>query len=829
VSPHGPDLEALLTRIPLFTGLDRVARARLAAHLDPRELAPGETLCRQGEPGNGLYVVTAGRLTVLVAADGAPERPVASVGPGDLVGEMALLSGEPRSATVRAATAARVLRLDRERFLELVRQHPETVFAIARTLGRRLEASTRAWLREDAPRLAALEADLAGLAPEHRRALLDASLLDDSSEPALAALDGALAPAIGRHLRRLGADRPGLARDALRERWEREEDAGVRAARAEEVASRLAGASLWDPALGVLADRATPAALASVLGAALRAVPPLAPERVERWAARLDDAEAREDPDVALARAALHERQGDPGRGLQVLREALGTALSAGQTAGAARLSEAIGRRALAQGERPAPGPTAPVRVSGEAPPRRSGVWPGRVALTLAATLVLAAALPGPGPPTRFVALLLAAVATMMSRRVPDFAVALGLVAAWILLGLARPAEALAGFASREWLFVVAVYGLASAIGRSGLLYRLGLLLVRGVPQGLAPQAAMLLGTGVVLTPLIPSATGRASLVLPLAGALAEALRLAPGDPRAAVLGLAAWTGAAPLMFAALSGSSTCLLAWGLLPEAARARLGWGQWLAAAGPLALFLAVGALGLLFLQFRPGVAPAPPAERLGLQVALLGPPSRRERATLVILALTVTGWILAPTLHLDLAVVALLGLLAAVAVGAFDASALGTMDWNTLLFFGVVVALGRLAASLGVDAAAGRILRDLLGEARPGPLGMVLAAGVASLLLRLVLEQDLTVLLASLTLIPVATAAGVAPWAVTIGLLATSVAWFLPFQTTSYLAARSTGGGRLFSHAAARRFALAYAALTLLGLALGVPYWRFLGLL
>jgi hypothetical protein len=108
-------------------------------------------------------------------------------------------------------------------------------------------------------------------------------------------------------------------------------------------------------------------------------------------------------------------------------------------------------------------------------------------------------------------------------------------------------------------------------------------------------------------------------------------------------------------------------------------------------------------------------------------------------------------------------------------------------------------------------------------------MVLAAALVSLVLRLLLEQDLTILLASLTLIPVAQAAGVEPWAVTIALLATSVAWLFPFQTSSYMVARAASEDRLFSHEQARRFALAYMAITLLGLALAVPYWRLLGIL
>jgi hypothetical protein len=197
--------------------------------------------------------------------------------------------------------------------------------------------------------------------------------------------------------------------------------------------------------------------------------------------------------------------------------------------------------------------------------------------------------------------------------------------------------------------------------------------------------------------------------------------------------------------------------------------------------------------------------------------------------LILILTVAGWIAAPWLQVDLATVALLGLLAAAAVGIFDSAALQALDWGMLLFFGVVLSLGRLATALGIDAAAGTLIGELLGPARPGPLAMVLAAALVSLVLRLLLEQDLTILLASLTLIPVAQAAGVEPWAVTIALLATSVAGLFPFQTSSYMVARAASEDRLFSHEQARRFALAYMAITLLGLALAVPYWRLLGIL
>jgi CRP-like cAMP-binding protein/di/tricarboxylate transporter len=823
------NLEDFLTRIPLFAEIDRVALAQLAAHLDPLVLEEGDTVCRQGEPGDCLYVLTAGRLGVHVHdPDGGASRRIDGLNPGDFFGEMALLTGEPRSATVRAEARSRVLRLERERFEALVREQPSSFLAIARGLSRRLASANRIRLVEEQALAAGVEAALERLPAERRQAVLDASLLEDPAE--LGVLFGDRADAIATDLAALGVGRGGtVVRDVLRERLRRDEGpTGVRR-RAEALAARLTAAGAWEASLGVLAAHADAQALAATLARALRALPPLTPDRARRWIERLDDDAVLGDPDLALARAAFHDSRGDPARALEVLRRALGGALRAVDRDDGPRLAAEISRLSIAAGERPVAGTGLRPRVTGEAPiPHRAG-WPSRACLVAGAALTLLAAWPGASAQQTFAALLLAAIAAMLSRRLPDFVVGLGLVAAWVLLGVARPPESLAGFASKEWLFVLAVYGLAAATARSGLLYRVGLLLVRRVPHGTLQQAVTLLLSGLALTPLIPSATGRASLVLPLARALAEALRIPDRSGAAAMLGLAAWTGAGPLMFVSLSGSGTCLLAWGLLPEASRARVGWVQWLVAALPLGAFLGLGALGLLLVLLRPAPVAAPPRERIGLQVALLGPPSTREVAVALILALTVTGWIAAPWLHLDLASVALLGLLAAAAVGSFDAVALQALDWSMLLFFGVVLGIGRLAASLGLDAQAGTLIQRLLGDRRPGPLGMVLAVAVVSFAVRLVLEQDLTVLLVSLALIPVATAAGIEPWTVTIALLATSVVWFLPFQTSSYMVARSASEDRLFSHEQARRFALAYAALTLLGLALAVPYWRLLGIL
>src|SRR5437868_11206489 len=133
-------------------------------------------------------------------------------------------------------------------------------------------------------------------------------------------------------------------------------------------------------------------------------------------------------------------------------------------------------------------------------------------------------------------------------------------------------------------------------------------------------------------------------------------------------------------------------------------------------------------------------------------------------IVVLCLTVGGWIVAPFLKLDLATVALLGLLLAVGGGLFDVRAFQGLDWDFLVFIGVVLSIGKLAVSLRLDRAAATAIGGLFRTWTPGATVFVLAIAVISVIVRLMIEQDLTVVLGGLTLIPVAPAVGVHPWLV-----------------------------------------------------------------
>jgi CRP-like cAMP-binding protein/anti-anti-sigma regulatory factor len=141
-----------LQAVGLMEGLDPAQRARLAACMPHRRLADGECLFRQGDPGDRLYVVTAGSINVVSAAAPAsgtlPQRYV-SLSPGMMLGETAMLDGGGRSADALADGVTEVHALDAATLQRLRSEDPLLVAQVHRNialhLAQRLRAAASAW------------------------------------------------------------------------------------------------------------------------------------------------------------------------------------------------------------------------------------------------------------------------------------------------------------------------------------------------------------------------------------------------------------------------------------------------------------------------------------------------------------------------------------------------------------------------------------------------------------------------------------------------------------------------------------------------------------
>jgi len=184
------DAVTVLRGVPLFAELPESDLMRIAARARLEDVTAGTEVIREGTPSDALYVVDRGELAVTKRG-----HALNTCGPGDLLGELGVLEGRPRTATVTARTDARLVVVEVAAIHDLLRASPTAALAILRTMATRL-GNTEAVLREH-DTLAGLGKIAAGLAHElnnpasavKRGAVELAALLADVESTSLAMLD----------------------------------------------------------------------------------------------------------------------------------------------------------------------------------------------------------------------------------------------------------------------------------------------------------------------------------------------------------------------------------------------------------------------------------------------------------------------------------------------------------------------------------------------------------------------------------------------------------------------------------------------------------------
>jgi small-conductance mechanosensitive channel/CRP-like cAMP-binding protein len=133
------DLMATLRQVPLLAPLDDAALGRLAARVRRLTFGQGEVVVREGDQGDSFYVIERGAAEVTLR--GRAERTLDDLGAGSFFGEMSLLAGEPRTATVSAATDLDVLVVDREAFRDIISADPALLGPLSEIAARRQAAT----------------------------------------------------------------------------------------------------------------------------------------------------------------------------------------------------------------------------------------------------------------------------------------------------------------------------------------------------------------------------------------------------------------------------------------------------------------------------------------------------------------------------------------------------------------------------------------------------------------------------------------------------------------------------------------------------------------
>ncbi|HEY7165140.1 MAG TPA: SLC13 family permease [Candidatus Binatia bacterium] len=879
------DLADTLRTIPLFSALSREDIAKVLGRLEEKTFPAGTTIFSQGDQGDSFYFIQSGAVQVVLETAAGRKENIAVFGPQDCFGEMALLSGEPRSATIIAIKETTVWRLSREAWGELIEKHPTWLLHFCATLSKRLARLDHQYSqgREAFNKLA--QEFYSSISPDAQRFFRAASLLnilDPQTADGLLQTSGATGFLADLEkspfpLMRAVPERKyelrDFFRDFLREKLlETEGDEGTRdlhrriAAQYEklgnvqEAISHWLDAREWDRASALLfkhhedwvdgtalfvknaVDRIPPDHFFANLHLVHIKADALARLGDIRGALRIYK-EVLAQKSIANSNAEAIARyqkmadtlveKGDTDQALHCLRSAL---MLAGQEVIDGSASTESGRPEQASPPETADAPRGRLNLwavfLGLYKKSSFSRWTGGV-LGFAVCAYLWFWQPNIGlepQATKLFGLLCLTLIYWVFWVFPDYGVALLFALSLILANLAKPETVLGGFASTTWFMTLGVLGLGAAITGSGLFYRLSLQLVRFFPLNYYWQIVALGIMGIVVMALIPQQSARTAIISQMLLNLTESLGYKSPSKASTGLFVASFLGLGQLGFLFLTGSTTSLIAWGLLPPDVRDQFTWGYWFLAALPPTLIVTVIIIAGAILLYRPETQARVSYKMVQNQLDVLGPLSRNEWITLAVLIFTIVGWLTVSYHKIDGAWISLISLCVLVNTGVLGWGMIKKgIDWELLIYMGATLSIPALLSQAKIDNWMVGLIAPLVRPFLDSPAMMFIVVILISYALKLFFTSFLTVVALTVALLPLAAEMNMSPWVVAMIVLIGSEVWFFRFQVDWHTLAFSTSEGKGFSYPMMAGINWVYAGAYIVALLAAIPYWRYLGLI
>lgn len=432
---------------------------------------------------------------------------------------------------------------------------------------------------------------------------------------------------------------------------------------------------------------------------------------------------------------------------------------------------------------------------------------------------------------TVFIAVAAATIVMWVFGVVAEFVPAIFAMLSLVILGVVPKSVVLAGFTSSSFFMAIGIFGLGAVLLASGLTYRIVLHLFKILPKRQAAFGLGLLGIGMALTPIIPSANGRANLVAPIFVDMFNTLRYQSSGKAASALAITAFFGLSLFSPVFLTSKSANFVVYGMLPEQIREQFSWMYWLIASLAAIATLLVLFAALVKLMFRNQEIPVLSRDKVEAQLEILGPLGPHEWAALLGIAFLAIG-ILTGSLHkISPAWVALIILYVFLTVGIFTKSQFRlNIDWSFLFLLAGMIGIIKTMSYIGIDQWFSTKLFWLIPYMKDNfPLFVLLLSG-AIVLVRFIIPNNPTIMIFAAIFIPVAQGSGVNPWVVVFIILMMSDSWFMRYQCTYYvLFAEAANSDRQYDEKALLKFNMLSNLIRLMAIYASIPFWSWLHIL
>jgi DASS family divalent anion:Na+ symporter len=412
----------------------------------------------------------------------------------------------------------------------------------------------------------------------------------------------------------------------------------------------------------------------------------------------------------------------------------------------------------------------------------------------------------------------------------PDYVTAILMCSAWVVFKVVPFTTAFAAFSGTTFWLLVGALGMGVGVAQSGLLARTALLVMSKFPATYKGMTTAIFAVGVILNPLIPSATAKVSIVAPFSKAIGEQLGFKNQSEGMGGLFAAMFMSLGVLYPMFLSASFFNYTLVGLLPADIGSTITWMSWFSSSWVWGLVVTIGAYFAIQFLYKPKEQVEMGHGYIKGQQEAMGPMKKQEKIVLIILAVSLILWMTERAHGISATLVALAALCLMLGFKIIERPDFrAKIAWDSIIFIGCIINLAAVFPALGIDKWVALMVGPYIFPLMSNMYVFVVVLAVLLFFLRFVLvSQTATLTIFVVLLTPLAIEAGINPLVTAFAVLCSVNLWNVIYQNTTFLAANYAADG-MIKHSQTIKMSVAYAALNIVALLTSVPLWQITGMI
>jgi divalent anion:Na+ symporter, DASS family len=432
---------------------------------------------------------------------------------------------------------------------------------------------------------------------------------------------------------------------------------------------------------------------------------------------------------------------------------------------------------------------------------------------------------------TNFIVIFSAALVMWVFRLVPEYAPAVFVILATMLLGLAPQPILLSGFMSDSFFLALSIFGLGAVIVKSKIFYRVALIILNKLPKRLFLLQAVVFSIGALLTPIMTAQSSRVALIAPLLDDISQSAGLRARSRAANSLAVCAFNGAILLSVIFLTGKSSNFVLFGMLSEQTQWQFNWLNWFLASSVPGLMMIVVFFIIIQFQFKTKSKLRVDLALIQAELSQLGAVTKEEWAVIISVTVLVFGLITSSIHQIPVAWFSFAIFFVFLTTGILTKSDFkNRINWPFLFYLGAIIGIMRCVQVIGIDTWIVTYLSFLSDIADDSVNSFIIMVYLISWLGGLLFGTAAAPALLFTILLPIAQHALISSWLVAFIILMATEAWLFPYQSSYYLCFEEIiHEKRHYSMAPLLKLNAYFSVIRLLVIIACIPFWHSLGIL